>query len=129
MLFRSHSILENIHDGQERLCCDSAADATFPESLSPSATRVLVPVPMNPVTAAAAHAKYKNTAPDAPPNHAAVMLLPDAAEQKRAVLNELQAMMGIEVWELVPLPPGKRAIGLQIVLDLRHADKHESGRN
>ena len=51
-----HSILENIYDAQERLCCNSAADAAFPESLSPSATRVLVPVPMNPVTAAATHA-------------------------------------------------------------------------
>ena len=56
---------------------------------------------MIPVAAAAAHATSKQI--DAPRNYAAAMLLPDAAEWKRTILEELQAMEDNEVSVCVPL--------------------------
>ena len=51
------------------------------------------------------------------------MLIPDTAEWKRAVLDELKSMEDNNVWELVPLPP--RAVGSRVVLDRKRADEHE----
>ena len=40
------------------------------------------------------------------------------------ILDDLQSIEGSKVWELVPLPPGKRAIGSRIVVNQKNADKH-----
>ena len=93
--------------------------------MAPSESHVPVPVSTNPVRAAAAHATSKHTEPGTPKNCAAAVLLPDAAEWKRAVLNEMQAMEDNEEWELVvALRQEKPNISSRIVLDCLRAEKN-----
>ena len=117
-------IVEGVYDAQEAMSADHNQRSRS-EPMCESESRVPCCLSeQSPVAAAFSHSHLQQPEPDPPKNYAAAMLLPDAAEWKRAVLDELKSMEDNNVWELVPLPPGKRAIGSRIVLDRKRADEH-----
>ena len=115
-------VVEHIYDAQEAMSADHRSRS---EPMCESVSRVPSCLSeQSPVAAVFSHSHSEQPEPDPPKNHAVAMLLPDPAEWKRAVLDELKSMEDNNVWELVPLPPGKRAIGSRIVLDTKRADEH-----
>ena len=57
-----------------------------------------------------------------PRSYAEALAQPDSAMWQAAVDVELSAMDKHQVWKVVPLPPGKRAIGSQMLFDRKRAD-------
>ena len=57
-----------------------------------------------------------------PRTYAEAMAQPDSAQWRAAIDVELGAMEKHRVWKVVPLPPGKRAIGSRMIFDRKRAD-------
>lgn len=57
-----------------------------------------------------------------PRTYAEAMAQPDSEQWRAAIDVELGAMEKHRVWKVVPLPPGKRAIGSRMIFDRKRAD-------